>query len=816
MNDLALPIPRNEKIQTAAYSLDLVLHQLEKQPFASIEQLATSVIVTNLSYTLGKDKIYYVTEELMVNGERLLVNGSYIKTANTFAIVTHNAEFKPSGLAFYPIKGNEHPHIYYTDDSQLKAFICGSGEGEILVLDRQSNLEKAFNLFNNDVDSHNITLVMPFDRDDYLPAIKDLAKYRAVTAFCELTQEKNYLYQLIGYEVKLVITSTPLHAIHNDIFTWQDLLNHDETRITQLTTYQPWRNDVELLDNPVTHENGRFEIYYDGLYFVRYDFDSDNNKYIKQGYPMRISDALFIKASIRSKNSMDWGLLLEWKDKDHHRHEWAMPASLLQGDSKELRQILADMGLGITTSLKARNYLTAYLQTYDTPKRALSVNKTGWHENSYVLPHCVINGSKNEPIVLQTSAPLEHGYSVKGTLQDWQNNIAIPVAEQSRLAFALCCAFGGQLLELIEQEQGGGVHFWGMSSIGKSVTLFVAGSVWGKYMIRTWRSTDNGLESIATAHNDSVLCLDEIGECDARIVGKSIYMLANGQAKNRMTKTGLNKQTAKWRLIILSNGEFAVDSYLKQAGEIVKAGQEVRLANIEANVGKGLGIFDSLTLATTPAEQAEQLRTNTSKYYGVAGITWLEYLTQNKDAATKQANEYIRTFLEYYPNLSGQAKRVANRFALLASAGELATKANITGWQAGQAMTATKLCFDNWLENYGSTGNHEQRQIIKQIQAYLQQHGKSRFSPWENDDYASIMPNRVGYYRAGNDSYYIYSALFERELCLPFNKKQVAETLKCLNLLHSSHGYQLNVKSIHRDKKGYFYCIKGEILNLEV
>ena len=69
--------------------------------------------------------------------------------------------------------------------------------------------------------------------------------------------------------------------------------------------------------------------------------------------------------------------------------------------------------------------------------------------------------------------------------------------------------------------------------------------------------------------------------------------------------------------------------------------------------------------------------------------------------------------------------------------------------------------------------------------------------------------------RADDDCYYIYASLFEKEVCLPFNRKQVAETLDSLNLLNKNKGYQLNVNSSDRDKKGYFYCIKGAILELE-
>ena len=826
MNSLA--IMTKEKAHTATDGMDF-LELLASYPTATTENLQDSKhtqTLNNLSYMIGNDNLYFVKDDITINGELLSNHDGYIYTANTIATLVYDESFLPSGIVFYPTKTTQttpldpsphRPKVYYTDTDKLQAFMIGSGQGDIIATDTLENAGMLFTLVD-DYDMKNHTIIAPFDKGHYERMVCNLAIKRPIYATCPAKQESRLLKVFKHSDIKLISFMSEIADYVGDYSSWHDLLtnglNDGEIRVTQLSNYIAW-HDGELLDNPVKYMGGRFELYHDGLYFVRYEHDTESNQYSKQGYPIRICDPLFIKSSIRSKNSTDWGLLLEWKDKDHQAHEWAMPASLLQGDSKELRQILADMGLGIATSLKARNYLTAYLQSYDTPKRALSVNKTGWHDDSYVLPHCVIGGNDNEPIVLQTTAPLEHGYAIKGTLKEWQDNLAIPVAGQSRIAFAVACAFAGQLLELIGEKDGGGFHFVGNSSIGKSITLRIAGSVWGSDYIKSWNSTGNAMENILLLHNDGLACLDEINEADLRTIDRTLYMLGNGKPKERMSKTLVNRNAPKWRVNVLSTGEQTIENYLRLAGVTMKAGQLVRLPNIEANAGKGLGIFDSLTIADTPAKQAELLKANTNKYYGVAGIEWLNYLTQNKDTATNLVNDYIRAFLAQYPNLDGQAKRVANRFALVASAGELATKEGITGWQIGQAMTATKVCFDNWLDTHGMTGNHEQRQIIKQIQAFIHANGKSRFSEWEHDGYTSTMPNRVGFYRADNDSYYIYSSLFEKEICLPFNKKQVCETLNSMGLLIKNKNYQLFVKSTDRDKKGYFYCIKGDILTIE-
>ncbi|MGI9339903.1 MAG: DUF927 domain-containing protein, partial [Psychrobacter sp.] len=501
-------------------------------------------------------------------------------------------------------------------------------------------------------------------------------------------------------------------------------------------------------------------------------------------------------------------------------HQWSMPLSLLQGDAREYRRELASQGLSITTNPKQRSYLDTYIQNYPIHKRALCVDKLGWHGEQYILANGSIGGDDKQITVYQSANAINSTLAQQGTLAQWRNELCKPLAEQSRFVFSIACAFAGQLLELLDDD-GGGFHILGSSSMGKSLSLKTAASVWGKpdSYTKTWRSTDNALEGTASEYNDSFLPLDEVSECDPKIIGKSSYMLANGQGKGRSTTTGHNRIAKTWRIIFLSNGEESLQNLMAQAGQKTNAGIEVRIAHIDADAGKGLKTFDSLVLAKTGAAQADKINELSYSYYGSAGIAWLEHITNDKAVTTATARALVSDFMSQYSDLAPQAHRVAKRFAIVAAAGEMATRADITGWQAGQATTAVRVCLDNWLDNYGRDGEHEQRQIIEHIKAFIEQFGSSRFQPCHSSAYQDFAPkinDRVGYHNYDTDEYYFTTSTFDK-VCSPFNKSKVLQVLDEAKLLNVTEHDRKTCKVSLPFKKSRtrVYAVKSDILNYE-
>lgn len=567
------------------------------------------------------------------------------------------------------------------------------------------------------------------------------------------------------------------------------------------------------------YENGFFELRSSGLYYVY--INGKRPSKTSTEHSVFICSPIEVIARTRDVHSIAWGILIRWFDADGVMHQHSIAMDSFHGDTREYRKYLASQGLIITPNIKHRQYLDIYLQQHPIETRALCVDKLGWHGDRYVLHNRTLGKNADEMTVYQSDSINSNALSQRGTVVQWRDEICKLIAEQSRLVFSICCAFAGQLLEPLGYD-GGGFHMLGSSSIGKSIAMFLGASVWGKptVIVRTWRQTDNALEGTAREHNDSVLLLDEIGQLEPSIAVKTAYMLANGVSKSRRSASGDNQKSHTWRLIFLSNGEQSIKQHVAYESKGVTAGVEIRVAHIEADAGTGNGVFDSLVMADSGSEQADKIKELASKYHGTAGIAWLNYVTANKVETTAKAESLIKGFMLQYNDLSSQAHRVAKRFALVAAAGEMATQAGITGWQTGQATAAVKVCFSNWLDNYGHDGEHEERQIINNVKAFIERHGSSRFQPCYNKGstvFEDKISNCAGYHNRDTNDFYFFTSDFEKDVCSPFSKRKVLKVIEEAGLLimneFGRNTYKTPTTCIKQRPR--VYGIRGSILNYE-
>ncbi|MBW8075202.1 DUF927 domain-containing protein [Metallibacterium scheffleri] len=521
-----------------------------------------------------------------------------------------------------------------------------------------------------------------------------------------------------------------------------------------------------------------------GVYWIGTAQDRSSGETI-DAEPLWICSLLTVAALTRDASGSEWGRLLVFADRDGQEHRWARPMSMLAGSGEELRAELLRQGLEVTTLATRRGKLAEYIGQARPEAKARCVLRTGWHDGVFVLPTCTYGEHPGEPVIFQGATVDGVALAVAGTLDGWRAQVAAPCIGNSRLVLALSAAFAAPCLGLLDSE-GGGFHLRGSSSSGKSTALAVAASVCGPAAyVRTWRATDNALEAVASLYSDLLLPLDEISQLDPRNAGAAAYLLANGQGKSRSHRDGSARAAARFRSLFLSAGEVGLGDLVTASGSKSRAGHEVRVIDVPADVEGGCGLFERLPDGCAPGDFADRMRRAAAEHHGHALREWLAALTADSAGARDTLRAHRDRMAEALcdPAAVGQVRRVAQRFALAAAAGELATCKGLTGWPQGEAGRAAQSCFAAWLRARGTDGAAEPAAMLAQVRLFLAQHGESRFSPWRDAD-ESHKPrtiNRAGFRKGKDDggglAYYVEAEVFRGDVCAGFDPRQVARTL---------------------------------------
>ncbi len=491
-------------------------------------------------------------------------------------------------------------------------------------------------------------------------------------------------------------------------------------------------------------------------------------------------------------------------DRDGKRKVWAMPASIgpTVGDGAHFRAELASRGLKIASG-KGRNRLSDFIAQWNPKRKVRCVPTVGWHGGAFVMPDQTYGGT--EEIILQTEGVAPQ-FSTTGTLADWKADVAAKAAGNSRLVFGISAAFAGPLLKLAGEESGG-INFRGSSSIGKTTTLHAARSVWG-VPLGSWRTTDNGAEAIAAGASDTFLNLDELGQADPKVIAAVSYMLGNQRGKTRMNRNSTARASLQWRVLFLSTGEVSLSTRLGEGGIRARAGQEVRVLDIQADAGAGAGIFEDLHGFESASLLAEHIRLAADKNCGSPARVFLETITRmDLHEALRTITELRASFISDVcpPNADGQVRRACGRFALIGIAGEMATLAGVTGWQEGEAEAAAVRLFNDWLNERGGSDAAEMRDGLAQVRLFLEQHGESRFAAaWDRTvrhvsadggEVETVKTDRPTINRAGfrkvteeGTTFYVLREVWRTEVCRGLDAKEIASAMAERGWLIHEHG----------------------------
>jgi uncharacterized protein (DUF927 family) len=575
-----------------------------------------------------------------------------------------------------------------------------------------------------------------------------------------------------------------------------------------------------------------------------YTFDEDGLYWLEPGKdgaearPVRLSDRFDILGEARDGDGGDWGLLLRFWDRDGMEKRKTIKRAALASDAGAVRAELAGAGMLILSSPGQTDRFIRFLRAVTHSARLTLAERTGWVDSSrFVLPHTIIAPPGAEPVHFDGAASALH-YRERGNLDGWRNSLAALAPGNSLLMFAISLAFVGPIMRWLDME-GGGFHFRGASSTGKTSLAMAAGSVWGGGgslgFASSWRATGNALEGVAHGHTETLLILDELALVDPQEAGSAAYALASGQGKARAQQSGALRRRAEWRVMVCSTGEIGLADHMRAAkrGERTMAGQELRLLDIPADAGAGLGAWEMLHQMAGPAAFSDAIKVACAAHYGHAGPAFVRGLVADPAHWEREARRLAKAFVATasQDGDSGQVQRGALRFAAVAAAGEMAAALGVVPWRAGEATAAAGSCFNAWAAGFGRTGLREHRHILERVRGAIQG-GQSRFASipkaklygsYDDEQGDGATSNRQGEARSlttwgylhdiePGKSCYLFHDSGWAEILTGCDPKEAAAVLLQQGFLVPGDGGRLKRKQRVGDQTPRFYTVRATIL----
>lgn len=468
------------------------------------------------------------------------------------------------------------------------------------------------------------------------------------------------------------------------------------------------------------------------------------------------------------------GRLLTFSHRGRHI-EWVMPMEALAGKGDEVLKVL--MGRGLVIEHHQRRQIVPYLASHQSPELVIATTtKPGWHESgAFVLPSRVIGGDK---VRFQDSGRAANIFTSKGTISGWQTEIATRCLGNPVLILSVCCALAGPLLAKVGVN-GGGVHLVGDSSSGKSLAQLLAASVWGNpgSFAASWDVSKGGVEIEAASRNDTILILDEIKRADPKRVQEMAYAIANGMGKGTMTREREGRVKLTWRVLALSSGERSLSDHAAIGGSNAHAGAELRMVDVNAGTRTHRAFDDVQGL--TGQEFHRVVNDAVTQHYGHVGPAFVESLIQHPE----DLHSAFKQVREAFSAESSQAGRVADRFAIMALAGESAIRRKLLNWPKGTAIKGCQQLFNEWLLTMGD-GNAEDRQILRGISEFIAIHSDSRFSDIYAEHVNITVRERAGYYQVDDDKrIYLFNQPGLKEAASGFSQERIVRALAGVDAL---------------------------------
>lgn len=416
-----------------------------------------------------------------------------------------------------------------------------------------------------------------------------------------------------------------------------------------------------------------------------------------------------VQGQVKNPTTKLWSRVVELIDPAGDLATAIIPEGILTGKPREAIARLSDCGLRVFAEDEIRTILQL-IRNWEVPDDAKLqlIDRVGWvpEKDAFALPTGRVLSRHGVKSKYSYGGPL--GAKETGSLDLWRDQTASLSLGNPNLIFAISLGFSSALMPFTEQNTVI-FHFFGKTSTGKTRVLRAGLSVWPSInkKEKTWNGTANGLEAEIAESHSILMGLDELRADATPDLPLVIYQFANGSEKGRAKKEGGSQGRKSWNTAVISTGEYSFREIVRKLGALPTGGQQVRMFDIPAE--GTYGVFDCLHGSETSEEFVNRLDRAIKKSYGPAGAAFAERIValcedDVDDMLAIKTRPHISALQQHLSVVVGDPEtaallRVIKSFALVATAGELATEWGITGWAPGTASEAVRIIAQRWMDN---------------------------------------------------------------------------------------------------------------------